>query len=83
MEIALSERQLNALAYKTAMIIEKRLAERMKKNELPEMVTTKEAAQILRITPARMRQIADRYPHTKTGDSQQAKLLFVRSALLQ
>lgn len=83
MEITLSPRTIDAIAYKTALILEKRMAERQKKAEMPEMVTTSEAAAILHVTPDHMRHIAHRYPHTKTGEGKQARLLFVRSALLQ
>ena len=80
MEITLSHRDKEEIAYKVALILEKRL----KKQADPEMVTTAEAAKILGITPGRMRQIADRYPHIKKGDGcKQGQLLFDRKALLQ
>lgn len=47
------------------------------------MVTTREAAAILGISPARMRQIADRFPHIKKGEKQQGALLFLRKALIK
>lgn len=72
---------MDALAYKTAIVMEKR----MRKHEPPELVTTSEAARILRITPQRLRQIVcenpNRYPHIKRGETKQAKLLFDRKAL--
>ena len=80
MEIELSERQINEIAYKAAVIIVKKLRE---KNETPEMVSTKEAANILRITPKRMREIADNYPHVKTGDAKNSRLLFERKSLIR
>lgn len=79
MEITLSHRDKEEIAYKVALILEKRL----RNLQQPEMVTTKEAADILGIQPDRMRKIADRYPHIKKGDSKQGQLLFNRSALLQ
>ena len=80
MEIELSQRQIDAIAYRVALIVAKRLQEQ---DDRPEMVSTKEAAAILHITPARMRQIADRFPHVKQGDNPQGKLLFVRKSLLE
>ena len=81
-EVTLSPRQMDELAYKTAVV----LAKLLKKNEKPDMVTTSEAAKILGISPDRLRHIAStdphRYPHTKRGDSKQAPLMWVREALL-
>lgn len=82
MEYTLNTRQIDEIAYKTALIVERRLAERMKKKEQPEMVSTNEAARILNITPGRMRQIAHKYPHIKKGDSKQGQLLFDRKSLI-
>lgn len=82
MEVELSQKTIDAIAHKAALIIFRKLKEN--KEELPEMVSTKEAAAILGITPARMRQIASRFPHIKGGDgAQQGKLLFYRKPLLQ
>lgn len=78
----LTENEINEIARRTALIVFKKLSEERKRESVPEMVTTAEAAKILRITPGRMRQIADKYPHVKQGESKQAQLLFVRSALL-
>jgi hypothetical protein len=47
------------------------------------MVSVREAASILGITPVRMRQIAGRFPHIKQGDSKQGRILFLRSGLLE
>lgn len=81
MEIELSKKSIDAIAQKAALIIFQKL--KKEKEELPDMVSTKEAAAILQITPGRMRQIAHRFPHLKQGDSKQGKLLFVRKALLE
>lgn len=83
MEITLSQRQVNAIAYQVALILDKHQSERERRSEEEEMVTTKEAARILGITPGRMRQIANRYPHVKRGESKQGKLLFVKKSLLE
>ena len=83
MEVTLSEKTLNALAYKIALILEKR----QKSNVQPDFITTAEAASMRGVSPAYMRQLAskrpDLYPHTKTGDSKQSPLLFDRNALLK
>lgn len=57
------------------------LEQREKKRCARKFVSTKEAAEILGITPARMRQIAHKYPHVKTGSSKQSTLRFEREAL--
>ena len=81
MEIELNKNTIDAIAYKAALIVVRKLKDA--DNSLPEMVTTKQAASILNITPGRMRQIADRFPHIKQGDNKQGKLLFIRKALLE
>ncbi|MBR1543512.1 MAG: hypothetical protein IJ626_01295 [Muribaculaceae bacterium] len=81
MEIELNKKTIDAIAYKAALIVVRKLKDA--DNSLPEMVTTKQAASILNITPGRMRQIADRFPHIKQGDNKQGKLLFIRKALLE
>lgn len=81
MEIELNKKTIDAIAYKAALIVVRKLKD--DNNILPEMVTTKQAASILNITPGRMRQIADRFPHIKQGDNKQGKLLFIRKALLE
>lgn len=79
MELDLTQRTIDAIARKAADIVVKKL----KQAEQPKFVSTKEAAAILNISPGRMRQIADRFPHIKKGDEKQGKLLFVRDALLE
>ena len=81
MEVTLSSRQMDELAYKTAVV----LAKLLKKQEQPELVSTSEAASLLKITPQRLRQIVcetpNRYPHIKRGECKQARLLFDRKSL--
>ena len=84
MEIELTQRTIDAIAYRTAVIIMQKLKKAQKDSQnLPKMVSTREAAAILGITPGRMRQIAERFPHIKQGEHKQGKLLFVRDALLE
>ncbi|MBQ7735082.1 MAG: hypothetical protein IJT61_03990 [Bacteroidales bacterium] len=84
MEVTLSSRQMDELAYKTAVVLAKLLK---KQDEKPDLVPTNEAARILGITPDRLRHIVcqdpTRYPHVKRGDSSRSRLMFVRDALLQ
>lgn len=82
MEIELSNKVIDAIAYKCALIVFRKLREADNK-DLPEMVTTKQAAKILKISPDRMRKIADRFPHVKKGDAVRGQLLFVKEALLK
>lgn len=69
------------LARKVANLVGRRVIDLMKEN--PDMVTTDEAAKILGITPSYLRRIKDRFPHVKSGDNKQGKLLFVRNALVK
>lgn len=58
----------------------------MLKGEQPatdgEYVSTREAAEILRVSPDRMRRLKDKFPHIKIGINGQGKLLFLKSSLL-
>ena len=77
----LTKRQIDEIAYRTAVIVIKKLKEQQ--DDVPEMVTTEEAARILNVTPGHMRRIQHKFPHIKSGENKQGKLLFVRDALLQ
>ena len=48
-----------------------------------EMVDTREAARILGVSPAYLRQVKDKFPHVKTGNSQQGRILFRRDDLIK
>lgn len=81
MDVQLSERDMTTIATKvTNMLLRK-----LKESEEPptEMVGVKEAARILGISEGRMRDIKDRFPHIKSGNNQQGRILFVRAALLE
>lgn len=69
------------LDYATIKAIASEVAKIIKRDELPELVTTEQAASILGISPARMRQIKDKFPHVKKGTDKQGKLLFSKKAL--
>lgn len=80
MEMTLDQRTIDAIAYKTAIILEKR----MKKQEVPEYITCKEAATLRGIKPQRMRQIKDKFRYTKKGDGEkQGQLMFLKSDILK
>lgn len=68
MEITLDQKTIDAIAYKMAMIVVKKLRE---KEVLPELVDTNEAARILCIKPDTLRKIKDKYPHIKKGEGAQ------------
>ena len=79
MEMTLDQRTIDAIAYKTALILEKR----MKKQEVPEYITCKEAATLRGIKPQRMREIADQFPHIKLGNGEkQGRLMFLREGII-
>lgn len=83
MEVELSQKAIDAIAYKAATIVVSKLKAEDQVQAHSQMVSTKEAAAILGITPARMRQIADRFPHIKQGNNKQGKLLFLKKSLLK
>ncbi|MBR1784005.1 MAG: hypothetical protein IJ760_01005 [Bacteroidales bacterium] len=83
----ISENKFKELIYQFRLVVREEIKRANADNRQPDMVTTSEAASILGITPSRLRQIVCedplRYPHTKQGDTKQAKLLFVREALIK
>lgn len=84
MPIELTAKDIDAIANKVAKSVVRLLNEHNGDDgKTPVMVSTKEAAAILHISPGRMRQIAERFPHVKQGNSKQGKLLFVKDALIE
>lgn len=84
MPIELTAKDIDAIAYKVAKSVVRLLEKsNVDDGKTPVMVSTKEAAAILHISPGRMRQIAGRFPHVKQGNSRQGKLLFVKDALIE
>lgn len=81
MQIELSQKTIDEIARRTAMIVFRKFAEA--EEEYPEMVTCKEAAAILHISPNNLRRRKDEFPHIKNGDNKQGKLLFYRKSLLE
>jgi hypothetical protein len=86
MELTLSQRDRDAIVQQLRIALRKDIKAILQDTRQPDMVTTREAASILGITPGRLRQIVCsaplRYPHTKKGNNKQGQLLFKRSALL-
>ena len=70
------------LDYPTIQAIAREVARILRRDELPDMVTTEEAASILGITPARMRQIKGRFTHIKKGADMQGRLMFEKADLI-
>lgn len=84
MELTLSQRDRDAIVQQLRIALRKDIKAMLADTRQPEMVTTAEAAKMLGIGTQRMRQIADRYPHTKKGNGEkQGQLLFVREAILK
>lgn len=84
MPIELTAKDIDEIAYKAATIVVS-LLQKSKVNDgkAPALVSTREAAAILHISPGRMRQITERFPHVKQGNNKQGKLLFVKDALIE
>ena len=75
------EQFVEDVARKVAMMVTKNVRKADKQGGY-ELVTTKEAAQILGITPDRMRHIKDRFDCVKQGSGKQGKVLFRKDTLL-
>ena len=81
MDVQLSDRDMTTIATKVTNMLLRRLKEN--EEQPTKMVGVKEAARILGISEGRMRDIKDRFPHIKSGNNQQGRILFVRDALLE
>ncbi len=64
------------LDHYTIRAIAEEVVKVMEEKKMPNLVTTKEAAKILGITPRRLRQIKERFGYVKDGDNMQGRLLF-------
>ena len=80
MKIELTKECCDQIAHKVAQIMQQGMKNGTVENI--EYVSTREAANILRVSTDRMRHLKDKYPHIKVGGSDQGKLLFLKSALL-
>lgn len=71
MKIELDDKTIEKLA--------SRIVEMSKETDEKELISTIEAARLLRVSPDRMRKIKDKYPHIKVGQNGQSRILFYKS----
>lgn len=79
MEMELSQKCMDAIAYKVAKILKHELK---KEDAVPELVSSAEAAKILNISKDRLRHIGHRFPRIK-GEGRNGRVLYIRSKLLE
>lgn len=79
------ESLIEATAQRTAAKVVEQLKGivRIPGNEDEEYVDAKEAARILGLAPSYVRSQRHRFPHKKVGNSNQGRLLFLKSGLLK
>lgn len=73
-QIKLDRASILAIAQQVVSLLDAR--QRQEKKQKRCMLTTTQAAHVLGITPARLRQVKDRYPHEKVGGEKQSRLFF-------
>lgn len=76
MIIELDDKSIDKLA--------KRIVELQKKDggvNDDELLSTQEAARLLRVSPDRIRHLKDKFPHVKVGSGVKGRLLFYRRGL--
>jgi hypothetical protein len=81
MQIELTQRDIDRIAQRTALIVMNKLQGQSIGSE--EWVGTREAARILGVSETWLRKTKDNYPHVKGGDSRQSTLRFLRSGLIK
>ena len=74
MKIELDDKTIEKLARRVVEIQKERTNEK-------ELITTMEAAKILRVSPDRMRHLKNKFPHVKVGDNEKGRLMFYRSGV--
>ena len=85
MNIELTEKQMDAIAVKTA----RKVINLLNRDEQPKLdkkkkyVDINKAADILGYSVYHLRRIKDQFPHIKRGDNQQGRLLFEEDALYE
>ncbi len=79
----LTKKELSIISDMVADKVVERVKEELKDVRQPEMVDSKEAAKILGVCPDYLRRTKDRYPHIKSGQNKQGRILFQRDALLK
>ena len=65
------------LDQKTIDRIARRVVDLLKKEEKPEMITTKEAAHIMGVSPDRVRRLKSQFHHTRIG-GKNGRIMFSR-----
>ena len=85
MNIELTERQMDAIAGKTAQIVVTLLKrdKQSKQGKEKRYVDINKAADILGYSVYHLRRIKDQFPHIKRGDNAQGRLLFEEDALYE
>ena len=83
MNIELTEKQMDAIAGKTARIVVNMLNrdKQSKQGREKRYVDINKAADILGYSVYHLRRIKDQFPHIKRGDNQQGRLLFEEDSL--
>lgn len=86
MAFQLNKEDRDYIVKQLRLALRKDLKAMLADNSQPGLVSTSEAAAILRIKPNTLRKIVcqdpQRYPHIKRGEGRNGRLLFDRSALL-
>lgn len=86
MAFQLNKEDRDYIVQQLRLALRKDLKAMLADNSQPDLVSTSEAAAILRIQPNTLRKIVcqdpQRYPHIKRGEGRNGRLLFDRSALL-
>lgn len=68
---------------KTIRDIAEEVVNEMERRKKPQLVTTKQAAEILGISPRRVREIKDKLGYVKTGENTQGRLMFDTTTLVE
>ena len=86
MAYQLNKEDRDYIVQQLRLALRKDIKEMLTGSKQPDLVSTEEAAAILRIQPSTLRSIVykdpSRYPHIKRGEGRNGRLLFDRNALL-
>lgn len=87
MEQPIPQRQIDEIVHKLHVLLRQDLKKMREEEQLPELISTAVAANMLGMTTQSLRQICckdpQRYPHIKRGNTKQAKLMFDSKALIK
>ena len=73
MKVELDDKSIDKLA--------RRIIELQKVKSEDELLTTHEAAKLLKVSPDRIRHLKDKFPHVKLGESEKGRLMFYRRGI--